>query len=57
MGWPRVGIRGGLRRARGEVAASLAACLPCLRVRVRPLWRLEEELEREVLAQLLERGE
>ncbi len=54
MGWPGVGVRRGLRRARsGE--AFLAFCLPCLRAR--PFWRLDPDLEREVLDQLLERGE
>lgn len=54
MGWPGVGVRRRLKRPRsGE--AFWALCLPCMRVR--PLWRLDPDLEGEVLAQLLERGE
>ncbi len=56
MGWPGMGIRRGLRRPRGG-EAFWALCLPWLRSEVRPFWRVEPGLEREVLAQLLDRGE
>jgi hypothetical protein len=54
MGWPGLGIWGGLsRRRKAGVERPFGLPWPV----VRPFWRPDPGLEAEVLAQLLERGE